>query len=91
MVENIKSSFFSIILFSFLDKGRKLKIIKYNKSLQQLLGINLRNYQIISGRYIIYETDKIGKEYLGRTNQLIYEAQYLNGERNGKGKEYCDG
>ena len=27
-----------------------------------------------------------GKEY--KTNQLIYEGEYLNGKRNGKGKEY---
>ena len=28
------------------------------------------------------------KEYYG--NKLIYEGEYLNGEKNGKGKEYND-
>ena len=41
MLENIKSSFFTNILFSYLNEEIKLKIIKYNKIFQNLLGINL--------------------------------------------------
>jgi len=41
MLENIKSSFFTNILFSYLNEEIKLKIIKYNKNFQNLLGINL--------------------------------------------------
>ena len=43
-----------------------------------------------SGRYIKYETkdkDK-GKEYNSFTDEVIFEGEYKNGERNGKGKEY---
>ena len=32
----------------------------------------------------------LGKEY-NEFNELIFEGEYLNGERNGKGKEYDDG
>ena len=41
MLENIKSSFLTNILFSYLNEEIKLKIIKYNKNFQNLLGINL--------------------------------------------------
>ena len=42
----------------------------------------------MSGTYIIYETTKKGKEYYGEDDYLIFEGEYLNGKRNGKGKEY---
>ena len=46
---------------------------------------SLKNIQ-----YIIYDSKQIGKEYEVFHvfhNVLIYEGEYLNGERNGKGKE----
>ena len=91
MLENIKSSFFTKILFSYLNEEIKLKIIKYNKNLQNLLGINLFNYKIFSERYIVYGQDGKGKEYDWHNGCLRFEGEYLNGERNGKGKEYYDG
>ena len=54
-INDIKSSYFIIKLFSHLSEEAKLKIVKYNKSYQCLLNINLINYKIISGRYIEYE------------------------------------
>ena len=42
----------------------------------------------MSGTYIIYEVNRKGKEYLGENDYLIFEGEYLNGKRNGKGKEY---
>ena len=86
---NIKSIYFSRILFSHLDEKIKLKVIKYNKKLQNNLDIKLINYKLYSGKYIIYETKFKGKEYDGyNNNDLIFEGEYLNGEKNGKGKEY---
>ena len=32
----------------------------------------------------------LGKEYDNK-GELMYEGEYLNGKRNGKGKEYCKG
>ena len=46
MLENIKSSFFIKIIFSFLDNKTKLKLMKYNKSLQNKIDISLINYKI---------------------------------------------
>ena len=88
MLNNIKSYFFNRLMFSFIEKLRKLKILKYNKTLQNRLDINIKHYIFNSGRYIIYDSKGKGKEYNGYIDSLIYEGEYLNGERNGKGKEY---
>ena len=88
MLTNIKSLYFIEKIFSKIDVKIKLKIIKYNKSLQNTLFINIINYKIFSKKYIIYDSKGIGKEYFGYDNALLYEGEYLNGERNGKGKEY---
>ena len=87
-INNIKSSYFIVVLFSHLDEKRKLEIINYNKSFQNLLDINKINYKIFSGKYIEYESNGKAKEYDRYDNHLIYEGEYLNGKRNGKGKEY---
>ena len=63
MLKNVKSVYISKIIFSYLDEMSRLKTIKCNKKLQNLLNISLYNYQIVSGRYIIYETNEIAKEY----------------------------
>ena len=89
MLKNIKSIYISKIIFSFLDDGTKLKLIKCNKEIQNYLNISLINYQIFSGKYIIFEdNNKKGKEFDRYNNNVIYEGEYLNGKRNGKGKEF---
>ena len=88
MLKNIKSSYFFKLMFTFIEEKPKLKLVKYNKSIQKYMDINIINYKIFSGRYIIYELNGIGKEYDGHNDKLIFEGKYLNGERNGKGKEY---
>ena len=88
MIDNIKSSYFIINLFKYVDDRAKLKIIKYNKYMQNLIDINLIKYKNFSGKYIIFEDDGKGKEYNGYSNKLIFEGEYLNRKKNGKGKEY---
>ena len=87
MSQNIKSAYLKILVFSFFEEKRKLKLIKYNKGLQNLMNINLINYKIFNGRYIIYEEKGKGKEY-DNEDYLIFEGEYLNGKKNGKAKEY---
>ena len=55
MLENIKSQFFRKIIFSHLDEKRRLILVKYNKNLQKQININLINYMIFSGKYLIIE------------------------------------
>ena len=90
MLKNIKSSYFVQLLFLYLDEKNKLKIVKFNKSLQKNLNITIINYKLFTGKYIKYESKGIGKEYFGNDNRLVFEGEYLNGQRNGKGKEYND-
>ena len=88
MSKNVKSSYFIKIIFSFMDEKQKLKILKFNKYIQNIIDISITNYKSFTGKYIIIESEGIGKEYDGNDNRLIFEGEYLNGERNGKGKEY---
>ena len=90
MLDNIQSASFIGKLFSFIEDKRKMKSIKYAKKIQTILDITLFDYKYFSGRYIIYEENNKskGKEYLGHNDELIFEGEYIKGERNGKGKEY---
>ena len=42
----------------------------------------------LSGSYIIFDINGEGKEYSSYDDSLKFEGEYLNGKRNGKGKEY---
>jgi len=86
MIKNVKSIYILKNIFSFLKIKTKFKFMKYNKSLQSILEIGLIDYRRFSKRYIIYEKNGKGKEYDGFEDVLIYEGDFLNGERSGKGK-----
>jgi len=88
MLEKIKSKYLVQNIFSMLNQKRKFKLVKYNKNLQNDLDIDLIDYKNLSGKYIIYEENEKGKEYDYYNGKLIFEGEYLNKNRNGKGKEY---
>ena len=88
MLNIIKSTYFIDIIFSYLEEKQKLKLVKINKGLQNFLNINIINYKLYKGKYFIFETNKTLKEYEGSNDALIFEGEYLNREKNGKGKEY---
>ena len=87
MLDDIKSNYLIQKIFSLLNLSRKFKLVKFNKNLQNKLDINLIDYKHLSGKYIIYEVNGKGKEYI-YDGKLRFEGEYLNGKRNGKGKEY---
>ena len=90
MLRNIKCDFSIQYLFFHIFERRKYKIVKYNNSYKKILDLAIIDYKKFSGRYIEYETkdkDK-GKEYDSFTNEIVFEGEYKNGERSGKGKEY---
>ena len=89
-MKKLKAIFFIRTIFLNIKEVKKLKIVKYNKSLQNILNIKLINYKYFTGRYIIYEQNGKGKEYNAEDDNLVFEGEYLKGERNGKGKEYND-
>ena len=88
MLEKIKSKFYYIKIFSYLDERQKLKIVKSNKSLQKRLNINIINHKFYSGKYVEYGLNNIVKEYNGIDNTLKFEGEYLKGEKNGFCKDY---
>ena len=75
------------IIFSFITEIKKLKIINFNKNLQNKLEVNIKDYVQICKRFKIGEIYGKGNEY-DDNGKLIFEGEYLNGVRNGKGKEY---
>ena len=79
MLKNIKSLYFIKFIFAHVDEKQKLKIVKYNKSLQNNIDISIINYKLFTGKYIIYESNRIGKEYNGYDDRLNFEGEYLNG------------
>ena len=88
MLDKIRASKILKICFNMLNETIKYKLIKYTKRLQNKIDINLTNYIKFSGRYVIYLTDKKAREYDSYTDELLYEGEYLKGERSGKGIEY---
>ena len=90
MLQRIKATYFYQKLFSHTDEKIKLDLIKYNKSLQKILDISLIDYRILSGKYIIYEGEKIGKIYNAYNDKILFEGEFLKGKKNGKWKEYDD-
>ena len=77
-------------LFSFIDEKKKLEIIKYNKSMQNIISINIMDYKFLSQKYIIFEENGQMKEYDKYYNILLFEGMYMNWKKNGKGKEYYE-
>ena len=87
---DIKSSYNLVKIFSFLDKKQQMKIITYNNHLKNILGVSIKDYKEVSGRYKIGGKNGKGSEYSLNTNILIFEGEYIKGKKNGKGKEYYD-
>ena len=84
MLDKIKSSYFSMIIFSLISEKRKLQLIKYNKRIQNIENITLLNYKILSRKYIVQETKGNIKIFNALNDILIFEGDYFNGI----GKEY---
>ena len=84
----INSIYIKKSIFSFLLEKQKLKMIQYSKELQKICIIDIEYYKKISGKYKIVGNNGKWKEYIINANIMIFEGEYLNGERNGKGKEY---
>ena len=87
MLKNILSEYFIKKFFLNVNEKLKLEIMKYNKNLQRLNDISLKNYRRFSDNYIFFISKGNGKEY-NKYGNIIYEGEFLNGKRNGKGKEY---
>ena len=88
MLNNIKSIYFLRIIMTYIEEGKKLELIMYNKNIQNKLEIGIINYQFFSGKYKIIDKNGKNQVFFGANDEMIFEGEYLNGKRNGKGKEY---
>jgi len=73
-----------------MNMKQKLGIMIYNKKLQKEQEVNIEDYKEVSGKYKIGGKNGLGSEYLLKSNKLIFRGDYLNGKKNGQGKEYYD-
>ena len=87
MWRKIRSNYLLKEILICIGDRRKLNLIKYNKKIQAIAGLNLIDFRRFSGRYIKEEYGKI-KEYNNYNDRLLFEGRYSDGKRNGKGREY---
>ena len=86
MLKNIKLLYFMKWIFTYIHEKKKLFLVKYNKIIQKYIDISIMNYKYFTGKYIIFGENRTGKENDFMDN-LLFEGEYSNGEKNGKGKE----
>ena len=90
MLLNIHSKHIFKYTVSFIDIKKLLKLINYNKELQGKIDININYYRKISQKILKIDENGIGRIYDIINNDLIFEGEYFNKKKNGKGKEYKD-
>ena len=89
-LKKVKSKFIIKKIFMNINEKKKLYITRYNKYYNNLLGIDIELFKKISGKIKIGEVNGFCKIYDLNSMNLLYEGYYMNGKRNGKGKEYKD-
>ena len=87
-IRKIKSIYIFKKIFSFLSEYIKLDLIQYNIKSQKKLQISIEDYKNKCKIYRTIWKNGKGKEFDIFTNNLIFEGEYKNGRKNGKGKEY---
>ena len=87
MYQKVKSSVILKKIFNIIGYKTKLQTIAYNKNLQRKIDLNIIDYKRFSGRYKIIHYGIIN-EYSCYNDKLLFEGEYLNGRRSGKGREY---
>ena len=90
MVNNIKSSLILKTIFNFMNESSKLKIVLYNKKIQNILKIDFIDYKRHSGKKIIFDENGIGSEYDCSSGQLIFKGKYFFKEKRKIGLEFKD-
>ena len=86
--ESIKSLYILKIIFSNVNYSSLLHIIQYNNYFQKKLNIKLKDYKKESGKYKVGGNNGEVKIYTLKKDKLLFEGEYLNGKKNGKGKEF---
>ena len=77
----IKSPVILKKIFSNLWLTQELNIVSYNKQIQNILGIDIRNYKRLSNKYKIKEKNGKFREYIINDEINIFEGEYLTGKK----------
>ena len=59
MLKNLRSDYFISKFFEFIPRKKLLKTIKYNKSIQKRIDININHYKVFSEQYSSIELEII--------------------------------
>ena len=84
----IRSKYILQHIFNYLERHKKLILLNYYKTLQYKLKLSIEDYKYETKIIKICGFNGYGKEYNKFSKKLIFEGNYLNGEKNGKGIEY---
>ena len=88
MFEYINSKYILKEIFSYLREKLFLKIIAYNKRLQERCSIDIMNYKKNASIYI--KKDEEGNSLIksAKNNLTLYNGGYSNKQKNGLGIDY---
>ena len=75
-------------IFNHLRNNQKLIMMNYNKFLQNKFGFTIDDYKQNAKKIKVGKLNRFGQECSLTTYKLIFEGEYLQGKRNGKGIEY---
>ena len=88
LLTKVKSRYILNIIFSPISQAKKLRIAIDNKYLQERLKIDSDDYKNASGKYKESLPNGLVQIFKLDTKKLIYEGEYSNRKKNGKGKIY---
>ena len=88
MSDNCKSNYSLKNIFSLVNDKPKLNLIRYNKKIQKRLGIDIQDYKLFNGIAVTIEENGKAIEYDNYNDIIIFEGEFKQGKKNGKGKEY---
>ena len=76
VLQNLKSDYFIQKFFDYIQKRRKLKTIRYNKSIQKRINLNINHYKEYSEKYSSIEIEiKPMKNKYGRFIKIKEEDE----------------
>jgi len=80
LLKNLKSDYFIQKFFDYIYKRRTLETIKYNKSIQKRMNINIKHYKEYSEKYssIEIEIKPIENKYRTFINVYVDKKEYYH-------------
>ena len=84
----VKSRYIIKKIFTYITILGKARISLLNTKIHNLMNIDIEFIKKVSGKLKVAPENGRGKEYILDTDKVIFQGEYKNGKRSGKGKEY---